>query len=985
MNNALFKDAYNTLNANQKLAVDTIEGPVMVVAGPGTGKTQTIALRVANILQTTQMRPSNILCLTFSTSGVKAMRERLRTFIGPDAYGVTVQTIHGFCNEVVQQNPDVFADWNTLEQVTVIEQLRMVRKAIADLPVGSQLRKPRLDKDRASAVLARINDMKQENMRPNQLKAVVPEYAESIETTPTGKARSKESAAYTIDQKKVEQFTEFIAVYESYQAQMQASQRYDFTDMILTCIDVLKTHDWLLAPLQEQYQYILVDEFQDLNRSQFAVLELLINYVHTDQLPNIFCVGDDDQAIYRFQGASIGNMQRFMKLFAQTAIINLTDNYRSTQPVLRASHEVIQYNAERMLDANGEQKPMLTSHSTKKALALAFKRYPSTELQFGAIAQYLHDLHATGIEWSNMAVICRRNAGVLQAAELLQTKDIPCDIRAKRNLLDVTEILQTISMLRAIVNPFDSVILSNALSAELAQIPAVDIAQVYLAWSKHKYEIPEGSTPSTLLEFILNADNDSWIAVKTLATQIWDWHSNLINTTVPDTIEAVLLHTGLIKIEGNEPVNPHVLASVTAFYEFVKSRCYEQKNTSLALIIKDIDEYISEPGLTLQYDIPHLVADGVQLMTAHGAKGLEFSAVVIPNTWSGNWGNRRSQTDLSLPEHLIFKDIEVHNKQLQQEDERRLFYVAMTRAEQHLLITFPETYRSGDQLKDAEVSQFIAEVGDAIEEEVVEKSQLPEPAIALPTPQIVIDTAFNAMLLEAIENFELSVTALNTFLDDPQRFLWEQLLKKPRAKQANLAYGTAVHFSLEVYAHAKKNGKPCSEQDLITAFEKYITTRELMTSADREEYLHLGRNVIANYATSILQEQPIVLYSERQFKARLGDIPIKGKVDRIDALEPNGKAVRIIDYKTGTVYKTEDAVRKKKDLYRQLVFYKLLADNSDAFMYTAERFCLDFIGNADDSRRVIDIAVTQADAEQLAEVITKVWQKILNVDFTPLE
>lgn len=977
-----FTAAYANLNAEQKQAVDTIDGAVMVVAGPGTGKTQTIALRVANILKQTHMRPSNILCLTFSTSGVKAMRDRLRHFIGPDAYGVTVQTIHGFCNEIILQHPDVFANWATLEQVSEIERLRMCRAGLATLPKSAILRRPRVGQDRAMAVLKRIDELKRENMRPVDLQEFVPLYTAEIAFTPTGKERDQTTAAYKNDAVKVGQFKEFIQIYQYYQDQLQATHRYDFSDMILTCLDALKANDWLLAPLQEQYQYVLVDEFQDLNRSQFDVIETLISYIHTQNAPNIFCVGDDDQAIYRFQGANLGNMQAFMARFPAATVITLTQNYRSCQPVLTAAQAVIEYNEGRLVHTLPAITKTLVAAGTVPDALPQLYRYPSPEVQYGGIAEFLKCHHAQGIIWSEMAIICRRNADVLQATEFLTTAGIPCDAKAKKDLTKQTEVLQLISIIRAVVDPADAVLLSEAIAAPIFAVPRVQLAILWTTWRTHTYK---NTTGETMLSFILDPAHALQVpAVHQIAQKIWEWHTQLPHKILPEILQDILIATNLVHSSGLDATSPMQLGIVYAFYEYVKTRCYEQKNVDAAQLLADLDQFITEDSLRLQFDVPHLVTDGVQLLTAHAAKGLEYQVVVLPNMWSGNWGDRRMQSDLSLPLHLLFKHDKAKEKALNQEDERRLFFVALTRAKQHIYCTIPEMYRSGETLKEAEVSGFIAEAGAAIKEVHTAADLLPAPIIPLITPVLPIEPAFRAFLQERIEHFELSITALNTFLEDPQKFLWEQLLRQPRAKLAHLAYGTAVHAALEYYALARKNNQDCSVQQIVQTFSQYLQERELMTPLERETYIHMGEKVLTSYATEMLQNQPNVLYTERQLKAYIGDIPLKGNIDRIDLLNPTSNQIRIVDYKTGTP-KTEAAVLQDERYFRQLVFYKLLADNAPNFPFTALKFCLDFVGNETAGRRVVELSITEQDTKALAELIKKVWAKIIVLDFTPLE
>ncbi|MCK5017925.1 MAG: UvrD-helicase domain-containing protein, partial [Candidatus Peribacteraceae bacterium] len=253
-----FDHLFPKLNSAQKIAVETIEGPLMVVAGPGTGKTQVLAMRVANILKKTHMRPRNILCITFSKSGALSMRQRLRDIIGPDAYGVTVDTIHGFCNSIISQNPIVFEQWSALKQISDVERYRELNKIIDQLLPDCVLVNKKSPYMRTRDIIGRISQLKREGVtKKEDLKRVVDEYEQIMAT------KSREG---TKAQKKnlimARKFREFIEVFHKYQEMLEATGRYDYEDMILRVVDALRQEDWMLAGLQEKYQYILVDEFQ---------------------------------------------------------------------------------------------------------------------------------------------------------------------------------------------------------------------------------------------------------------------------------------------------------------------------------------------------------------------------------------------------------------------------------------------------------------------------------------------------------------------------------------------------------------------------------------------------------------------------------------------------------------------------------------------------------------------------------------------------
>lgn len=977
-----FESRLAELNDQQRLAAETIEGPVMVVAGPGTGKTEVLGLRVANILKKTQMSPRNILCLTYTTSGTKEMRERLRGIIGPEAYGITVSTIHSFCNDIIQQYPHLFVDFRVQEQVSAIEQLQIVRNAIKELGPGSTLYNPVAERDRAADVLERIAGMKKEGISTEQLKEHEKTYAEEIKKTPTGRDRVLSSDAYKKDLRKVEQFKEFIEVYKAYGKALQESHRYDYDDMILVTLEALKENDWLLGSLQERYQYILVDEFQDLNGAQNSVLDVLTTYVHSDLSPNIFVVGDDDQAIFRFQGANIGNMHSFLERFPGTTVVTLTKNYRSHQLILDAASEVILMNEERLAGKVEGVEKKLVSVSKEKGTVPRLLHYPDSTTEYAGIAEILRKAQKQGAPWKEMAVICRRNEEVLDIADVLTSAGIPAVVAAKQDLVQHPQVLEAVSLLRAIAEPMSSSTLSAALALPCFGCPPADLGRLWMGFrSKNR----EGSKLS-LHEYMLSEEYASG-AIRSAHELITKMHHEMQNKTLTAVVAEALIEAKLLPKIGDTEADPRSIAGLHEFYEYVKNRCYEVKSLNLNNLLSDIDQYLSEPKLKLEYELPHLVQDGVQLMTAHGAKGMEFDIVVMANVWFKNWGDRNNRTSLALPEHLIFEvDKEVENK-AGQEDERRLFFVAMTRARKQLILTFPETYRTGEKMQDAQVCAFVAEAGEKLEESVLEGKDIPTPVETLRKPPLLIDAAFRAFLEERLEDYELSVTALNVFLDEdngPQRFLWEQLLQRPSAKKPPMAFGTAVHSALEDRNLSWQEGKQFSVEELVSAFQKHLE-REILTKAEREQYIREGSEIVRRYGEETSSGIPLVLSAERTIHAVVDDVPIKGKVDRIDLHEPNGRTCRILDYKTGNTCRTEEAVRKKEGVFRQLVFYKMLCDTDPKFIHEATLFTLDFIGKEDQTRKEISLKITDAEVKELSDLIKRVWQKITALDFTPLE
>lgn len=357
---AQFQKIYNELNPQQRIAVDTIEGPVMVIAGPGTGKTQILAARIGKILLETDELPENILCLTYTDAGAVAMRSRLQKFIGADAYKVHIHTFHSFCNEIIQDNLFLF-EKNSLDPISDLETIQFLKELINRFPQGHLLKRYRGDEYYEINNLKNLfSAMKKEGWTAAFITQKTKEYLNKIErdklnkdfiyqTSRKGKFEKGDFKPDYYDE--VERMKKLVAAageFEHYQQMMNDKNRYDFDDMINWIIEVFETNNNVLLNYQEKYHYILVDEYQDTSNTQNRLVQLLIEYW---DVPNIFVVGDDDQSIFRFQGANVDNMKGIARRYADALIkVVLTTNYRSTQSLLKVSGSFIENNQERLIN-----------------------------------------------------------------------------------------------------------------------------------------------------------------------------------------------------------------------------------------------------------------------------------------------------------------------------------------------------------------------------------------------------------------------------------------------------------------------------------------------------------------------------------------------------------------------------------------------------------------------------------------------------------
>lgn len=998
-----FDEAYARLNADQKRAVDSVEGPVMCIAGPGTGKTEVVALRVANILKKTHARPSNILCLTFSVSAATSMRERLRSLIGPDAYGVTVRNFHGFCADLIAGNPIVFDSWSALEPISDIERYREVNKIIDQLMPNCVLVSRKSPYTRTRDLIQRISELKREGVTDRtHLLELADRYEQELAGESKEGTKTHERNLLT-----ARKFKEFLELFFRYQEMLQRTQRYDYEDMILFASKALELEDWLLAGLQERYQYVLVDEFQDTNGAQYHLVELLTTPRTPEDKPNLFTVGDDDQAIYRFQGANLANILKFRTRFPAAPIVPLTVSYRCTQPILDAAESLITHNTERLVgQVDGLSKHLTSGAAEKSGPSPTLLLAQSDAVEPWLIADIVEERIKKNIPPQEIAILCQTNAEVMMMNQILTARSIPVEVTGKADLLGNPLVLQAIAIMKAVLNPKVDSALSQALSCECFGLHPADIGRLQLAAREGKvslycilFELDQAGLDKDPQnqESILRIAIERWLISglksKTKLIDVrdilLDLHNKLQLRTVVDTLEKLLKQSKLINPDiglnkGSNDIEILHYAALQEFFDRIKRRAYEQPGLTAETFIDELGFYENADysDIRMGFSLPHLSEAGVQLMTVHQSKGMEFTVVILPNFREGHWDKKRNPSSLSLPEELLFgwhKDQKTYERA---QDERRIAYVAFTRAKRELIFTCPKELTTGDKLRSVSPSGFFAEAGALPEQEQALKNPK-EALLLLAHPVRDMDEEMRAFLRERLRDYALSVTALNHFLEDPLLFLQMDLLQMPQAKTSSLIYGNAVHDALRKWGLSVQQGTPLDSSGFVGAFRSYLEAREILTEKERARLQHLGEEALPRYFTVRLAGTRSLIHKvEFGIQTHLGDIPLKGKIDRIDFLAPESSDAVIIDYKTGHPL-TEKQIREDGDYYRQLVFYALLLGEKNALI-TPREYILDFIGEGTEHPVQRSFIIAQSEIDELKKVVEAVWAKILALDFTPL-
>ncbi|MDP3993214.1 MAG: ATP-dependent DNA helicase [bacterium] len=947
MKNQSFAREFAKLNPEQKLAVETIEGPVMVLAGPGTGKTQVVAMRIGQILSKSHANARNILALTFTEAGVTALRQRLIDIIGPDAYQVTVATFHGFANEVISTFPYAFELPATTSNLDELETHQIVDKIVQTLPGLDLLRPARDPNHHVGAIISAIKTLKQEAVTPAELQKL------SLTKIVPNSKTSKIAAEAAERQRAV--LKELGLVYRAYQKHLAEHQLYDYEDMIIFVSRSLSTKPEIKQYLQERYQYILVDEYQDTNNAQNDLVEALADFFDK---PNLFVVGDDKQAIYRFQGASVANMLHFAKKYPGIKTIALKINYRNPKLIIDTATKLITNNQQQLssyLQIDTGLKAASTLISQPRLATFA-----TLDAQYAGITKHCLTRIKEGLAPSQITVILRTNREVEEFRAVAQTLGLAVAGAQSADLMSEPIIRGLLNILRAINEPTNNYRILAALPSLEHEVTAIEISEALKARRTNRPLLDELQSQRRLTGVSQAAATLRGLIVQQKSVGLLELLMVIIGKCSLTTI-------------GAENRSIDRLEIIHAFLDKSKQLLARQPG----LNIKGLLEYFQ---LLQDYKISIPVrratseTEGVKVSTVHGVKGLEFDTVIMANVSADSWHTRANRSIIKLPSSIAG----VKNWQEDQlEDERRLFYVGMTRAKQELVLTHSRLRDSG---LEALPSQFVTEIDTELKKEAVELT--PKATEKLlnnllsPNSPTMLTKRQNEYIKEKITTSPFSYTHYRSYLTCPRRYLLRNVLKLPEPPSFALQYGSAVHKAFELYfkQYTQTKQKPGKDR-LILGFVEAIK-REL-TGAELAETLKKGTALLSAYFDEKSADwlMPVgVEYSFYTHHTMLEDVWLTGKFDRIDPIDPIARTVRVIDYKTGAKPKTRGQIEgttKDSDgeIKQQLVFYALLAKHDRIFSFNVRELV---ISSVDDAGKFTDEVFTVS-----ADEITALEKSIL--------
>lgn len=992
----IYEQEYQKLNSQQKRAVDTVEGPVMVIAGPGTGKTQILSRRVANILTNYHTNPEEIVCLTYTEAGASEMLDRLEGLIGEEGRNVRVSTIHSFCSELILENPDLFGEEPKV--ITTAAKYEIL-KEIIDEHVTEESPLYKNSGNRYSSkeqLLELFTRMKRENLNKDEFEKEIDEYFKMIDLSIPGdelyskfkyainpKSKDKKVGDYKDKplkelQENMEKLLAGVEIVEKYSDDISNHNYFDFDDMILWTIEKLEEDDAFQRSVSEGIKYLFVDEFQDTSVIQNKLVDLLVK---GKKNPNIFVVGDDDQSIYRFQGVSADNIQIFDKKYKPTKIV-LEENYRSSQAIIDASRQLISRNPreEKVLVAAGDNKnydyqlPILKSYSNAK------------DEMYGVLSE-IEELIQSGVSPQEIGVIYGRNSYGEEFAKILRDNGIFVQMKENQDLFKEPIFKKIVAILKYLCQPSRDIrALRNIVYFDFFEVELSEIAKIRNLKKDEKITIPSIAEIDKKLETIRKKVSRS---------------ENYLSPMY--VLSDILKTLGIDEYIMKSKEKYHLVSVLNELYKLMSTECLLHPKLTVKGFLNQLSS-LQEMKVSLPIEeISGSPSNCVQLMTAHGSKGLEFEHVFMmkcnDGKNNGKWpGGENNSGRFSYPPSLNGK---VENEsQLKEEENRRLFYVAMTRAKKVLHLSYSD---------DSAKTHFINEFENFTDPVDVTGSFEECQAI----DEVVIPKFSDDILSEILGELSLSVSTLNAFLKCPLSFYFNKGLKLPSETNEAMVFGSIIHEVLEKI-YISMDDSQSSEltvktvlplEEALQLFETIFEEKSYQLSSDRikkDAYVR-GRNIIKNLYKKDGYLKDGVIAVEQHIKGiKLGDlldttvdlsavsdVEINGKIDKIECEEG---IIRLIDYKTGKAGNAKDKLvppSEKEphggDYWRQAVFYYILFTNAGVDI-SGKEILVKYVfvensNNEDGFSETEDIRITPKEVDIVLDQIKESIMKIKQGDF----
>ncbi|MFH1784354.1 MAG: ATP-dependent DNA helicase [bacterium] len=897
-------DILKNLNPEQIKAIKHDKGPLLIVAGAGTGKTTVITHRIANLISAKKALPEEILALTFTDKAAGEMEERVDVLV-PYGYTETwISTFHAFGDRVLRENALSLGLASNFRVLSKPEQIIFFRDHLFDFklqyfrPLGNPTKY-------IEAMLSLISRAKDEDILPGDYLC----YVEKLENKLKKDKKNKELKEDIIKQK------EIALAYQKYQELMVQEGFIDFGDQVLLTLKLFREHPAILKRYKEQFKYILVDEFQDTNYAQFELVRLLAG-----DHKNITVVGDDDQSIYKFRGAAISNILNFKKYYPKAKQVVLVRNYRSQQVLLDTAYKLISYNNPERLEVKSNINKRLVSH-LGKGEKVKHLHYDTISREADEVAELIKSKVNEGKwQYRDVAILVRSNAGADPFLQALNVENIPWKFTGAQGLYEQKEIKLLLSFLRVVANLDDSINLFHLATSEIYELKAVDMSLINHYATRNNRSIYYVLTKlGDIREVKERLSEETLAIIEKILTDLETYSKLGLNVATGELLYRFIYDSGYLEAltKGEGSSNEEKIKNIAKFFLIIKNTSNLLQHDRVSQFIKYLDMLIAAGDDPTAAEI-ETEANCVNVLTFHKAKGLEFPVVIMVSLVSERFPTRFKRDQISLPEELI-KDI-LPSGDFHLQEERRLFYVGMTRAQRELYFTGARDY-GGKRPK--KISIFVGEALELGKKDVTPYKTNPLQQISAYAPKPENEVIQELAPIADDEILTIGPYHVDDYLTCPLKYKYIHILRVPIMRNHTVVYGSALHKVVEEYYKRRIKKKKVSWKDMEKIFDQNWQSEGFLSRAHEETRYREGLEVVKKFYQRQQKEEILPTYIEKEFKFPIGNNRISGRWDRVDV---DGEKVVIIDFKSSDV-KEQDKADKKAQKNTQLAIYALASKN----------------------------------------------------------
>ena len=896
------------LTPRQRKAVTHGDGPLLIVAGAGTGKTTVVTRRIAWLIAEKRAKPSEILALTFTDRAAFEMMERVDRLVPYGHNDAQISTFHAFGDRLLREHA---LEAGLSDQSTVLsraEQIILLREHLFALPLDRY--RPLGDPTRfLSALVTLISRLRDEDVTPEAYLAAARRLAHASAADPEDTALADRAANQL----------ELANTYAAYERLMRTTDRIDFGDQVGLALQLLRDHPEVLAAERARYRYILVDEFQDTNHAQWETVKLL-----AAEHGNVTVVGDDDQSIYRFRGAALGNILGFREAYPKATSVVLVDNYRSRQAILDASHRLIRHNDPDRLEAREGLDKRLRARTKlarpePEAGPIDLVGFTTGSDEADAIADRIRASMRAGRRAGDHAILVRGNRDADLYLRALNMARIPWRFSGTAGLYRQPEVRVLISFLRAVADPDDSISLYDLATSEIFGLSPGDVT-VALNRARRR----RSSLVVALDEAVQHPEDSpfSLRAVEVVQRLLGSLDAHRAMSTERSCGE-LLYHfissSGWLTRLGHEAreTGEERLANVARFFEIVRRQGGLLRDDRLPFLVAQLDTLIETGDDPSTADVEPDEGDAVHVLTYHKAKGLEFGVVFLVGLVADRFPGRERRDALELPDELR-RDPLTTGEDQHVAEERRLFYVGMTRAKEELVLSWAQDY--GGRRSRA-VSQFVTEALDlppATPADVVRPGVLEQLARHAGSPRDHAPVAPRPAIGD--KPLFLSYGQVHDYLECPAKYRYGHLVRIPTPVSHQMVYGKALHAAAQAYHRRQMAGRPMSLEELHAALDAAWESVGFLTREHEEARRAAAHAAIERFHAEQERDPARPTAIEQDFTVAFGRDRIRGRYDRVDR-DDAGRVV-ITDYKSSDVRDLPTANRRARESL-QLGIYAL--------------------------------------------------------------